>query len=152
MSVEKEAAFRDTIIKAVRDAKRHHVLAGKDTGFSILGAILDTAAHNDAYGARAMRRGYKKMQRGISKADTALGAAFRGDADPNSLRYKMWTDKAHVPVGKGRYTLSERPSVSAPLKYVGGPLTTTLALMKGDEIIANMQNKQEEAPQYEYRL
>jgi hypothetical protein len=150
MSVEKEAAFRDTILKAVRDAKRHHVMAGKDTGFSLLGTILDVAAHNDAYGARAAQRGFKQFQRGVNIADTAAGAALRGEAKRDSLRYKLWTDKDYIPVGKGRYIHSDRPSISAPFKFISGPVTGTLALMKGDEIIANMQNKQEEVPQYEY--
>ena len=103
MSVEKEAAFRDTIIKAVRDAKRHHVMAGKDTGFSLIGTLLDVAAHNDAYGARAAQRGFKKFQRGVNMVDTAAGAALRGNAQKDSLRYRLWTDKDYIPVGKGRY-------------------------------------------------
>ena len=163
MSVEKSAAFFNRIQEAVRAAKPIHELAGKDKGFSLASWLLDAAEHNGAIGAKSLRRGYEKMQYGLSQADTALGAALRGDAKPGTWRHSMFTTKKKIPVkeqgfrhyvpdtsggpGSGMYKEMEYASGSEPIKALAGPVATGLALTKADEIINSMQKKTEERPQ-----
>ena len=162
MSVEKSAAFMQRIKDAVRAAKPQHTLAGKDKGFSLMSWILDAAEHNGAIGAKSIRKGYEKAQYGISVADTALGAALRGNAKPGSMRYGMFTTKQKIPMryenGKlvpdltdhkptGLYKDVERASISEPVRALSAPVGTGLALTKADEIINSMQKKKEEGPQ-----
>lgn len=162
MSVEKSAAFMQRIKDAVRAAKPQHTLAGKDKGFSLASWMLDIAEHNGAIGAQSLRKGYEKTQYGINVADTALGAALRGNAKPGSFRHGMFTTKQKIPMKyqdgilvpdtsgeatTGIYKEISRPSISEPVRVVAGPLVTGLALTKADEIINSMQKKKEEGPQ-----
>lgn len=114
MSVEKEAAFLDSMENAVkrrmRNANREVVRAlpfirqsSRDAGISMTRGIVDGLAGADAFGARKLSRGLRSLDRGINKADTWIGAMVRGKSNPNGsfasrLWHNLWTKKDKVRV------------------------------------------------------
>lgn len=176
MSIEKQAAVlnslknfiqtnRNRITTEVRRTRPFHVMAARDKGYSGVSWGLDLAADNDALGAKTLRKGYQRAQYRLSQADTALGTLFRGDAKPDSWRYKLFTDikGSKVPVkqnangkivydlknksGQGLTKQMDRASVSAPVKSMAGPVIAGLAFSQADKIADKMRNKKiEEVP------
>lgn len=171
MSKEKSAAFLNTlanfakaqkslVVDEVKRTRPHHVLAAKDPGFTMHNWVISALADKGAFGARATRKGLQRAKYRMSQIDTGLGALLRGNADKNSLRYKMFTDirGSTIPVkqtstgkimhdlrnksGQGLTMGLDRASVSAPVKAVSAPLVAGLAFSKADEILQrNRSNK-----------
>lgn len=171
MSKEKSAAFLNTlanfaksqknlVVDEIKRTRPHHVLAAKDPGFTMHNWVIGALADKGAFGARATQKGLQKLKYRMSQVDTGLGALLRGNADKNSLRYKIFTDirGSMIPVkqtskgkimhdlhnksGQGLTQQLDRASVSAPVKAVSAPLVTGLAFTKADEILQrNRSNK-----------
>jgi hypothetical protein len=147
---------RKLVSDELKRTRPHHILAGKDSGYSIHRMLLDTLAESGAFGANATRKAIGKAQYNISKLDTALGALARGHAKPGSIRYSMFTNikGSDIPVrvsksGKlvpefkkktGVTRQLDRASISAPIKAISGPVATGLAITKAGELLQGVQN------------
>lgn len=176
MSVEKEAAFLDSLENTVkhrmRNSRREVVRAlpfirqsSRDAGISMTRGIVDGLAGADAFGARTLSRGLRKLDQGINTADTWLGAMVRGKSNPNGgtlskLWHGLWTKKDKIRVhanaagkivpGVGKnlrqvlYKEIERPSIMKPLAGAGVLATGYLAQMKGAELLDKLRSKPKE--------
>lgn len=147
---------RKLVADELKRTRPHHILAGKDSGYSIHRMLLDTLAESGAFGANATRKALGKVQYKINQADTALGALARGHAKPGSIRYSIFTNikDSTIPVrvsksGKlipefkkktGVSKQLDRASISAPIKAISGPVATGLAITKANELLQGVQN------------
>lgn len=170
MSVEKEAAFLGalgnfvkrrayTVSKEVRRAAPYIQQSGDAGGLSLHRSIIDSLAKADAFGAKNTSKAFTKFDQLLTKADTGLGAAIRGDTK-SGIWHNMWTSKdkyrIHEKMVKGRkvlvpgagpkgspvlYKEIERPSIMKPVAATGSLAVGTLAQMKGTELLDSLRSK-----------
>lgn len=172
MSVEKEAAFLGSLARYAKHRLRvaHHDIkkaapyirqSGEAGSYAFHRQIVDGLAKADAFGANTAAKGLKKIDQGLTAADTGLGSLMRGKSK-SGLWHDMWTSKDKVQVhpagngsskmipGKGPegspvyYKEIERPSVIKPLAATGAFATGILAQMKGTELLDKLRTKPQE--------
>lgn len=139
---------------AVRQKRIQGLRAVVDEPMSLHGMALKAFEENGAVGAETVRKGINKTRVLLSDIDTGLGAAAigrKGITDPShkSLRKTLFTfskDNYHRVNKKGGGHLlvnQSRPSITAPLHTLSGIAVPSLAMMKGQEILAGIKNKGE---------
>jgi hypothetical protein len=176
MSVEKEAAFLSSLKNfaksRMQNASQEVTCAlpyirqsSKGSGISVTRSIVDGLADMDALGAKTVSRGFRKLDRGLNKADTWAGALIRGNSSPDKgmlsgMWHSLWTSKDKLRVhankagkilpGAGSnakqvlYKEIERPSIMKPVAGLGTLATGYLAQMKGTELLDKLRSKPNE--------
>lgn len=144
----KEATIKNlALTELARTRELRNILAKKVSENSIIGGSLSWLNKKGFPGSASAHALYTELHNNALKADTALGAIMRGNAQEGSLRHQLFTtDIGSVPVqgSKDLRRTIPRATIMKPLKYTAEAAVLPLATVG----IESLRDNEEDVSQY----